>query len=436
MNCMPRPISRAELLAVLLVITAAMFTGLSAVRFHPDESHWIGLSAPFEAFVAGRFTDPLWQTRPDRHLNAPMTFYVIGAARRMGGWRPDSLNQAYRFGQPYQTNVAEGRVPPPGLLWWGRAGVTAAAVLAVLASFAVFARAAGRPAAYVWLALVLSHSYLRDTIRRAMNEGVLLLMLALCIWATYRLLAARDRQTPGRSRWITAGWAALAGTAAGLAAGTKANGGLALAGVIIVLGVAVTRRRDADGRRARSVAAAALILTVTAAFAYVGTNPTLWPNPARGTLESIRARTHVVKAQMAAFPSEAVPALSRRVKVASKRVFYDDALLPRTLSGIVLFVAGALSTLRQLYRWRNGLNDNHALAALAIIGLVVSAPAFFSPLDWPRYYVLPVFFSSFQIVVGMDWLARRIWRTLSRARAGRPDQPAGRADETDRDTEN
>jgi hypothetical protein len=124
------------------------------------------------------------------------------------------------------------------------------------------------------------------------------------------------------------------------------------------------------------------------------------------------------------------------VEVASKRVFYDDALLPRTLSGIVLFVAGALSTLRQLCRWRNGLNDNHALAALAIIGLVVSAPAFFSPLDWPRYYVLPVFFSSFQIVVGMDWLARRIWRPFSRARAGRPDQPAGPADETDRVTEN
>ncbi len=151
MNCMPRPISRVELLAVLLVITAAMFTGLSAVRFHPDESHWIGLSAPFEAFVTGRFADPLWQTRPDRHLNAPMTFYVVGAARRIGGWKPESLNQAYRFGQPYQTNVAEGRVPPPGLLWWGRAGVTAAAVIGLLVGVRRLCQG-GRPSGGVRLA--------------------------------------------------------------------------------------------------------------------------------------------------------------------------------------------------------------------------------------------------------------------------------------------
>ena len=155
------PIGRAERLAVILVITAAMFTGLSAVRFHPDESLWIEASASFEAYFTGRVLDPHWQAREDRYTMAPMTSYVVGAARRLGGWTPDALNKPYDFNWPYSLNLADGRVPVPGLLEWSRRGVTATAVIGLYVSFAVFARAAGRPAAYVWLALVLASPYLR-----------------------------------------------------------------------------------------------------------------------------------------------------------------------------------------------------------------------------------------------------------------------------------
>ena len=107
---MRHAIGRVERVIVLAVIAAAMFTSPDAPRFHPDESHWIGLSAPFEAFFTGRFTDPIWETQQDKYLNAPMTYYVIGAARRLGGWSPDALNATWIYGRPYAENLASCRL--------------------------------------------------------------------------------------------------------------------------------------------------------------------------------------------------------------------------------------------------------------------------------------------------------------------------------------
>jgi hypothetical protein len=73
-----------------------------------------------------------------------------------------------------------------------------------------------------------------------------------------------------------------------------------------------------------------------------------------------------------------------------------------------------------LARWLRRQHENHALVVLTVVGMAVSVPALFTPLDWPRYFLLPVFFSSFQIVLGLHVLARWIWRaSLPVSRRGR-----------------
>jgi drug/metabolite transporter (DMT)-like permease len=99
------------------------------------------------------------------------------------------------------------------------------------------------------------------------------------------------------------------------------------------------------------------------------------------------------------------------------RVFHDYALVRNTWAGALLAFVGAVITLRQVRRWLARQNDNHAAVALAVVGAVVSAPAFATPLDWGRYYLLPVFFFGFSTVVGADWVARRAWGALRAARA-------------------
>ena len=411
------PIGRVERLAVLLVITAMMFTGLSAVRFHPDESHWIGASSSFEAYFAGRVLDPIWQAREDRYMTAPMTFYVVGAARRLGGWTPDALNKPYDFNRPYSLNLADGRVPVPGLLAWSRRGVTATAVIGVYVSFVVFARAAGRPAAYVWLVLVLASPYLRDMLRRAMNEGVLLAALALVIWATFRLLAELDRPHAQWRQWTLAGWLVLAGGAAGLAAQTKLNGAIAGFGVLAVIVMAAVRYPLSARRRAGYLVLGAVILAGSETAVYFASNPTLWPNPPREIVRVVRARRQLMTVQTMRAGDAVLRTMTDRSRVIPRRVFYDFALVPRAWSSTLLVLIGGLITIWQVRQWLIRQSDNHAIVALAVIGVVVSAPAFLTPLDWRRYYLLPVYFLGFPTVMAADWLVRRTWQSLSAARA-------------------
>jgi hypothetical protein len=411
------PIGRVERLTVLFVITAAMFTGLSAVRVHPDESIWIGASASFEAYFTGRVLDPSWQTRDDRYTIAPITSYVVGAARRLGGWPPDVLNKPYDYNRPYSLNLADGRVPVPGLLTWSRRGVTATAVIALYASVMLFARAAGRPAAYVWLGLVLASPYLRDMLRRAMNEGVLLATLALVIWATFRLLTALDRPRAEWRHWRLAGWLVLAGGAAGLAAQTKLNGAIAGFGVLTVMVMAAVRYPMSARRRAGYLVLGAVILAGSDTAVFFASNPTLWPYPPREIVRVVRARRQVMTAQTMRAGDTALRTVSDRARVIPARVFHDYALVRNTWAGLLLAFAGAVITLGQVRRWLMRQNDNHAIVALAVIGAVVSAPAFLTPLDWSRYYLLPVYFLGFPTVMAADWLVRRAWQSLSAARA-------------------
>jgi hypothetical protein len=419
MGRMHEPIGRLERAAVFLVIAPAMLIGLSAVRFHPDESHWIGLSARFEAFFAGRFSDPIWQTQPDRYVNAPMTYFVVGAARRLGGWTPDTLNAPFDYGRSYSQNLADGRIPQPGLLEWSRRGVAAAAVIGLYLNVIMFARAAGRPAAYAWLALVLVNPYLRETLRRAMNEGVLLATLALVLWATYRLLVELDRTPPERRRWRLAGWTALAGGAVGLVAQTKLNGAVAGLGVLAVLIMAAVRHPLAARRRAGYLVLGGVILAGSAALVFLGTNPALWPYPPRELVRVVRARTETIRGQTLRAGDAALQTMSDRGRVVPKRVFHDFALLPRTWMGTGLVLVGVILTLRHLRGWLARRNDNHAIVAVAVIGAVVSAPAFLTPLDWPRYYFLPVYFLGFPTVMGAYWLLRLAERSLSARYSGR-----------------
>ncbi|MFO7695032.1 MAG: phospholipid carrier-dependent glycosyltransferase [Vicinamibacterales bacterium] len=409
---------RVEALVVLTIITAAFYTGLDRVRFHVDESAWIGLSATFEAFFTGRFSNPIWQERQDKLVVAPVTHYVIGAARRIGGFPPERLNLPWRWFVPYETNAAEGRMPEPRLLWWARAGVTTAAIGALFVFFRLLSRAAGRPAAYAWLALALVNPYLRETLRRAMNEGVLLSFLALVIWAASRALPHLDRspEAPG-ARERAAAWLVIAAVAAGLAAQTKLNGAMAVPGVMLLVLVASLRTPARSSQKLRQVALAWALLAAVSFGTFIGANPTLWPEPARNTVRSVRARAEVMKDQLRREGGPGQLGTADRAGVVLTRVFSEYSVVPLRVAGPILFATGMTAAVAGLVVWMRRASQNHALVSLVVVGATVSVPMLFTPLDWPRMYMLPVFFFGFATAAGLAWVARRAWGALSEARA-------------------
>ena len=406
---MNRRLQHLEALVAFAIIAAAFYPGLSRLPFHVDESHWIGLSEPFEAFVSGRFRDPIWQERQDKAINGTITYYVIGTARRIGGIPPDRLNRPWRWFAAADVNIAEGRVPEPRLLWWGRAGVTTMAVVALFVFFLLLLRAAGRPAAYAWLALALVNPYLRDTLRHAMNEGVLLCFVALATWATSRALPHLDRaaRAPGAGRAAMA-WLMAAAVAAGLAAQTKLNGVLVVPGIVLAVVLAVMRSPVPWRGTLRRIGLASAVIAAVSCMTFVGANPSLWPDPIRETVRSVRARAEVTKAQVQLTDGRRLSGVPGRAGIVLTRVFSDYALVPLRIAGPLLFLAGTGSALAGFLRWVRRANQNHALVSLLTIGVMVAAPMLLTPLDHPRFYMLPVFFTGLATAAGLAWLAGRV----------------------------
>lgn len=404
-----------ESLIALAVIAAAFYPGLAGLRFHVDESHWIGLSAPFEAFAGGRFSDPVWQERQDKAINATVTYYVIGAARRLGGYTPDRLNRPWRWSIPREVNVAEGRMPEPGLLWWSRAGVTTMAIVALWVLFIVLRSAAGRPTAWTWLALAVVSPYLRDTLRHAMNEGVLLCWIAIAAYATFRALPHLDRSddAPGARRRAAA-WLATGAMAAGLAAQTKLNGSLAAAGMIAVVVLATMRVPGHWAVRLRRAGVAALLIGGLSFTAFVAANPSMWPDPVRESVRGVRARAEVTEAQSHVPDGRRLQGTPGRATIVLRRIFADYALVPLRAAGPILFAAGAGAAIAGLFDWTRRRHCNHALASLVVVGAAVSLPMLLTPLDRPRFYMLPVVYFGMATTAGLVWTAGRVRRHLRR----------------------
>ena len=153
-----------------------------------------------------------------------------------------------------------------------------------------------------------------------------------------------------------------------------------------------------------------LIVAACSAVAFVGSNPSLWPDPVRETVRGVRARVEVTKAQVRLEDERGLPALSDRLRVVPGRVFSDDAVVPIGWPGTIFFAAGAIATILELRRWLRSEQSNHALVVLSVIGLTVSVPSLFTPLDRPRFFMLPVFFFSFPTVLGLVWAASWLWQ--------------------------
>jgi hypothetical protein len=407
-----RPIREAA--AALAVIGLTLFFRLDAVPFFVDESCKVGYSALFEAFAGGRFDDPVWQAREEKYLNPVLTYYVIGAARRLGGYDAARLNAPWDFRQTDADNVRLGRVPEPSLLWWSRAGVTAAAGAGLFGLFLLLTRATARWVACVWLAGALASPYLRTALRQALNEGVLIATVALTLWALERALGALERRDAPSLNWPAVGWTAVAGAGAGLSAQTKLNGGTVALGVWMVLLLASVRKPGGLGARAPALALGTLVLAVSAAGTFIGTNPSLWHDPLRDSARMVRARVEIMQAQVIEYPDDAIGGVLERLARVPPRVLHPDVPLPAGAAFAVLFGLGCAVSARALARWLRGDDDgSHARIALTVAGLVVAAPGLLAPLDWSRYYVLPAIFASLQMAFGLEWTARAVLHSVA-----------------------
>jgi hypothetical protein len=146
----------------------------------------------------------------------------------------------------------------------------------------------------------------------------------------------------------------------------------------------------------------ASVLVVATVLTFVALNPFLYPNPLQRTQMMVEQRVNEIREQQNAWPDSSVHK-TRRFPLVLQRVFEDYAAM-RFLGAraINLFMSGLglAYLLSSAWYWLQKPAGSCTFVLL-LIALSTATPSLFTPLDWDRYYLLPVVFSTVFISVGI-----------------------------------
>ena len=408
----------AELVLILGLLIGFFVKNIQYVNFEGDESQWIKTSHVLGSFLRGDFSSPAWDVSYWTLTHPPLPRYIIGIGRRVGGFRLKDLNTHWRFNLTTEENIALGAMPSPGLLWWSRMPMAILAAVSAVLLFFLTSRAAGRVAGYVLLLLFVLNDYLVAVLSRAMGDSPLVLFILLAAVAGYQALNSWQREAlDGRIRQKTLHptllWFAVMGVFCGLAAGAKLNGGsVLLAGFGLCVLFPVIRKRFA--RLKYQGAVSACMLVFSAAVTFVALNPFLYPNPLDRTTMMVQHRLEEMSAQQRAWPHISIDE-SRRISVLQERVFESYATLHfpgAQIVNLLLCIIGIAYLLYSSCRWSEKPSGSAAAIVILLVAFTTTVPTLFTPIDWERYYLMPVVFSTALIAIGVGWLVTSI---LSRA---------------------
>ena len=417
-----------ELVAIACVLFAIFYPRIQKAEFHGDESLWIATSYYFEAFVSGRLNSPVWNESYETLTQPPVGRYVVGLGRSLGGYGIRDLNRPWNFNLRDEENVARGNKPGSGLLWWSRFPMCLLAIICYLIAFYLVSDTFGRLAGYLTIGLFAFNPYFSYTLFRAMGEAPVLAATMVATLAGDRAIrrsqVASARNQPVRRRFVPVLiWLVIMGLFIGIAAATKLNGAFSLiAGLVLCLVIPFVQSSAMSRSQLVGISTfAGVSLILAAAFTFVALNPYLYPDPVRRTEQMVQQRISEMGRQQAAIPSARVDGSAiRRLLLIADRVFHEYAFFSFTKSWIVngilcvvgLFWCGFVGT-----AWLRGHRSSGGTVVLLLIALSTSVPILMTPLDWNRYYLFPVFFSTVFIAVGSVWIIENLGRWTTRRAA-------------------
>lgn len=397
-----------ELSLVIGILGFAYLPTLNDVEFHPDESQWIGTSDAFESYLRMEFDSPVWAPSYWTLTQPPVARYVIGLGRYVGGYHRPELNRPWDFERGRNFNERRGAIPSDGLLWWSRLPMAILAIGSVTLVFIVLRESSKRLTSYIWLGLVLINPYFTLHLRRAMGESCLLFFSMLTMYFGMRAMKLVNEATPDSSRNAVM-WLILGGFAGGLASASKLNG-LVIVGVNVIVAIVLgTKLNDSLKDKVLSSLWYGLVASLASLFVFLVVNPFLWDAPVERTLQMFENRTVEMDQQILDYAGSYMD-FEQRLRIIPTRVFDDYASLPiSALLNVILTLFGLMVLLIPMLK-RDVLNAGHAV--LMSTAFFTTTPLWLNPLDWDRYYIFPVLFSTIFIAIASGWLIKSVGRVL------------------------
>jgi hypothetical protein len=259
----------------------------------------------------------------------------------------------------------------------------------------------GRALAYIWLILINFSSYYSTNLLRAMGEATLLVCIIGVLVIAFHLLRAADEKPNKIYLYIL-----IFGIVSGLAESAKLNGASVLAAGVILLFVIAFRSTQSKTLKIRSGLISMFILAFSSQGIFELLNPFLWKSPLTYWLLMFYDRVHEMQLQQGIFPNFIIHGFFRHITVDSQRIFQTFASLHFTGAlwvNLGLFLAGITFLIMKSVQYLRRQHNQPAALALLVVGGAAAIPSLFTPLDWERYYLLPAFFSTIAIAIGI-WL--------------------------------
>lgn len=397
-----------ELVLVLGILAVVYLPNLSQVEFHPDESQWIAASNIFESYVRMEFKSEVWDRYYLALTQPPVACYTIGLGRFIGGYRRSDLNKPWHFERDDEFNKRAGAAPSDGLLWWSRLPMALLGILSIALGFLLL-RKSSIIAAYAWLGLVVINPYFALHLRHAMGESTLVFFSMLTLYLATRALTSAQQPGANQKRNIIL-WLLLAGIASGLAGEAKLNGIVVLGTNLVMAILLGYLLNDNLKDKVTAMLCYGSVTTIACISAFLAINPYLWSSPIARSVKMFIDRAQGMSEQSLVY-SEFFMDFSQRTRIIPTRVFQDYASLPiPALVNFVLVVLGVMITLSSARGLPTRQDFNPAYITFLTMAFFAATPIWLSQLDWDRYYMYPVLFTTAFTAIAIDWIIRTCLR--------------------------
>jgi hypothetical protein len=199
----------------------------------------------------------------------------------------------------------------------------------------------------------------------------------------------------------------LLGITIGLAESSKLNGLAAIAGGFMLVLIIGARMRQTRTMKIRFGLISILIVSFSSQLTFIALNPYLWVDPLIKTKTMFFNRLFEMNGQMNSFTDARIQGFDQHIKVVTLRIFqtYSSIHFDGVLwINIIVFLIGLTYLVVKADQYLKYIHPESVSTAILFVGATSSFPSLFTPLDWDRYYLLPVYFSTLVITIGIWWL--------------------------------
>ncbi|HSG32293.1 MAG TPA: hypothetical protein VLB82_12210 [Thermodesulfobacteriota bacterium] len=412
-----------EYLLIILITSYLYLSNIELIKFHPDESQWITTSIYFDALIDGNTQSEIWEPGYWTLTQPPVTRYIIGFARKLSGFGTDQINNPWNFSLDRQTNIAQGALPKPELLKTARTPMTVMAVLSIFLLFYIARKYFGVLSAYILFILLISNNYLAIHLTRALSESALLffiIVVTILIYIASRILISENnpiRENKTRLIFLLIIMTSI-GVIIGITGGIKLNG-FALLGVgtvlfTIILFFSAYLTNVVIKIKILILAFIVMVLTITSFSTFISYNPFLYNNTIDRTVAIFKWRIHESTNQRKNNNKADLTekGIVQRTKIVTSNIFNKYSTLTfksAIIFNIGLFLVGVVLSLKKSVYFIKGNKKYLPYLILILTSIIVSGPLLLTPLNWDRYFYLPVIFSTIFISVGISLILKFIY---------------------------